>query len=82
MQEEDPSFWNVKGKEALISALNMKPNMHRANNLILFLGDGKFCITVFILYGDILYIVFNFSTKLSEYIPNIVKILFALLFYY
>lgn len=26
---------------------------------------------LFILYGDILYIVFNFSTKLSEYIPNI-----------
>ncbi|XP_057181990.1 intestinal-type alkaline phosphatase [Triplophysa rosa] len=46
VKEEDPSFWNVKGKEALHSALNMKPNMHRAKNLILFLGDGMGISTV------------------------------------
>ncbi|XP_056614201.1 intestinal-type alkaline phosphatase [Triplophysa dalaica] len=46
VKEEDPSFWNVKGKEALHLALNMKPNMHRAKNLILFLGDGMGISTV------------------------------------
>ncbi|KAB5559033.1 hypothetical protein PHYPO_G00024190 [Pangasianodon hypophthalmus] len=46
VEEEDPRFWNIKGKEALISALSLKPNVHRAKNLILFLGDGMGVSTV------------------------------------
>lgn len=42
-EEEDPRFWNVKGKEALLTALEIKANLHKAKNLILFLGDGKTC---------------------------------------
>ncbi|KAG9330218.1 hypothetical protein JZ751_026088, partial [Albula glossodonta] len=44
--EEDPRFWNVKGKEALRKALTLQPNPHRAKNLILFLGDGMGIATV------------------------------------
>uniref|UniRef100_A0A4W4FRS1 alkaline phosphatase n=1 Tax=Electrophorus electricus TaxID=8005 RepID=A0A4W4FRS1_ELEEL len=39
-EEQDPQFWNVKAQQALVSALAVKPNVHRAKNLILFLGDG------------------------------------------
>ncbi|KAJ8356815.1 hypothetical protein SKAU_G00196090 [Synaphobranchus kaupii] len=46
VEEEDPNFWNVKGKEALKKALDLKPNPHRAKNLILFLGDGMGIATV------------------------------------
>ncbi|XP_036442473.1 intestinal-type alkaline phosphatase [Colossoma macropomum] len=46
VEEEDPRFWNVKGKDALIAALSLKPNVHRAKNLILFLGDGMGVSTV------------------------------------
>uniref|UniRef100_A0AAR2K8P8 alkaline phosphatase n=1 Tax=Pygocentrus nattereri TaxID=42514 RepID=A0AAR2K8P8_PYGNA len=46
LEEEDPLFWNVKGKEALIAALSLKPNVQRAKNLILFLGDGMGISTV------------------------------------
>ncbi|KAJ8393168.1 hypothetical protein AAFF_G00068510 [Aldrovandia affinis] len=46
VEEEDPRFWNVKGKEALRRALNLQPNPHRAKNLILFLGDGMGIATV------------------------------------
>ncbi|XP_053368943.1 intestinal-type alkaline phosphatase [Clarias gariepinus] len=46
VEEEDPRFWNIKGKDALISALSQKPNIHRARNLILFLGDGMGVSTV------------------------------------
>ncbi|KAI5101194.1 intestinal-type alkaline phosphatase precursor, partial [Silurus meridionalis] len=46
VEEEDPRFWNIKGKEAIISALSLKPNVHRAKNLILFLGDGMGISTV------------------------------------
>uniref|UniRef100_A0A8C9TEV1 alkaline phosphatase n=1 Tax=Scleropages formosus TaxID=113540 RepID=A0A8C9TEV1_SCLFO len=45
-EEQDPSFWNVKGQEALRVALDLKPNVHRAKNLILFLGDGMGVTTV------------------------------------
>ncbi|XP_041912700.1 intestinal-type alkaline phosphatase [Alosa sapidissima] len=45
-EEEDPRFWNVKGKEALLTALEIKPNLHKAKNLILFLGDGMGITTV------------------------------------
>ncbi|XP_035277801.1 intestinal-type alkaline phosphatase [Anguilla anguilla] len=46
VEEEDPNFWNVKGKEALRKALNLKPNPYQAKNLILFLGDGMGIATV------------------------------------
>ncbi|KAI2650138.1 alkaline phosphatase-like protein [Labeo rohita] len=45
-EEQNPNFWHVKGKEALHTALSMTPNMHRAKNLILFLGDGMGISTV------------------------------------
>ncbi|XP_062411953.1 intestinal-type alkaline phosphatase [Sardina pilchardus] len=45
-EEEDARFWNVKGKEALLTALEIKPNLHTAKNLILFLGDGMGVTTV------------------------------------
>uniref|UniRef100_A0A3B1IQW0 alkaline phosphatase n=1 Tax=Astyanax mexicanus TaxID=7994 RepID=A0A3B1IQW0_ASTMX len=35
------TFWNAKGKEALVTALSLKHNFHLAKNLILFLGDGE-----------------------------------------
>lgn len=34
------SYWNNKAKQALFTALNVKPNLHQAKNSILFLGDG------------------------------------------
>ncbi|XP_052445281.1 intestinal-type alkaline phosphatase-like isoform X1 [Carassius gibelio] len=45
-EEQNPDFWYVKGKEALHTSLSMKPNLHRAKNLILFLGDGMGISTV------------------------------------
>ncbi|XP_066503164.1 alkaline phosphatase-like [Hoplias malabaricus] len=45
-EEENPQFWNNKGKEALNTALSLKPIAHRAKNLILFLGDGMGVSTV------------------------------------
>ncbi|XP_010897006.1 intestinal-type alkaline phosphatase [Esox lucius] len=45
-REVHPSFWNNKGKQALHSALSLKPNVHRAKNSILFLGDGMGIPTV------------------------------------
>uniref|UniRef100_A0A8C1X5T6 alkaline phosphatase n=1 Tax=Cyprinus carpio TaxID=7962 RepID=A0A8C1X5T6_CYPCA len=45
-EEQNPNFWYVKGKEALHTSLSMKPNLHRAKNLILFLGDGMGISTV------------------------------------
>ncbi|KAJ8374315.1 hypothetical protein SKAU_G00048950 [Synaphobranchus kaupii] len=46
VEEEKPHFWNVKGKESLSRALNLQPNLHRAKNLILLLGDGMGISTV------------------------------------
>ncbi|XP_064186092.1 intestinal-type alkaline phosphatase-like [Anguilla rostrata] len=46
VEEESPHFWNTKGKEALSRALNLQPNLHRAKNLVLFLGDGMGVSTV------------------------------------
>ncbi|XP_062306551.1 intestinal-type alkaline phosphatase [Osmerus eperlanus] len=39
-EEQHPSYWNNKAKQALQKALDVKPNLHQAKNLILFLGDG------------------------------------------
>ncbi|KAJ7993449.1 hypothetical protein DPEC_G00272550 [Dallia pectoralis] len=44
--EVHPSFWNNKGKQALHKALGLTPNVHRAKNSILFLGDGMGIPTV------------------------------------
>uniref|UniRef100_A0A8B9L0K3 alkaline phosphatase n=1 Tax=Astyanax mexicanus TaxID=7994 RepID=A0A8B9L0K3_ASTMX len=41
VEEQNPQFWNAKGKEALVTALSLKHNFHLAKNLILFLGDGE-----------------------------------------
>ncbi|XP_055073557.2 intestinal-type alkaline phosphatase [Misgurnus anguillicaudatus] len=46
VEEEKPNFWNVRGKSAIHEALSMKPNIRRAQNLILFLGDGMGISTV------------------------------------
>ncbi|XP_052395134.1 alkaline phosphatase-like [Carassius gibelio] len=45
-KEQKADFWYVKGKDALRTSLSMKPNPHRAKNLILFLGDGMGISTV------------------------------------
>uniref|UniRef100_A0A8C6Q5B1 alkaline phosphatase n=1 Tax=Nothobranchius furzeri TaxID=105023 RepID=A0A8C6Q5B1_NOTFU len=45
-EELHASYWNNKGKQALHTALNNQPNVRRAKNLILFLGDGMGVPTV------------------------------------
>ncbi|XP_029355290.1 intestinal-type alkaline phosphatase isoform X1 [Echeneis naucrates] len=45
-EELHANYWNVKGKQALQTALSMQPNVHQAKNLILFLGDGMGVPTV------------------------------------
>lgn len=39
--EADPSYWNEQAKKTLDHALKLKPQIHRAKNIILFLGDGE-----------------------------------------
>ncbi|XP_069008994.1 intestinal-type alkaline phosphatase [Embiotoca jacksoni] len=48
IQEEElhADYWNNKGKQSLHTALNIQPNLHKAKNLILFLGDGMGVPTV------------------------------------
>ncbi|KAI4881341.1 hypothetical protein NFI96_001649 [Prochilodus magdalenae] len=46
VEEENPQFWNTKGKDALQKALSLKPSVYQAKNLILFLGDGMGVSTV------------------------------------
>lgn len=45
-EELHASYWNNKGKQALYTALNVQPNLHKAKNAILFLGDGMGITTV------------------------------------
>uniref|UniRef100_A0A672J7V4 alkaline phosphatase n=1 Tax=Salarias fasciatus TaxID=181472 RepID=A0A672J7V4_SALFA len=40
------SYWNNKAKQSLHEAMQMQRNVHRANNMILFLGDGMGVPTV------------------------------------
>lgn len=40
-EERHASYWNNKGSQALHNALNVKHNVQRAKNIILFLGDGE-----------------------------------------
>ncbi|KAM3876367.1 intestinal-type alkaline phosphatase [Diretmus argenteus] len=45
-EELHARYWNNKGKQALDTALNMKPNLNTAKNVILFLGDGMGVTTI------------------------------------
>ncbi|XP_073332801.1 alkaline phosphatase-like [Pagrus major] len=45
-EELHPDYWNNKAKQALYTAMNAQPNIHKAKNLILFLGDGMGIPTV------------------------------------
>ncbi|XP_037530497.1 alkaline phosphatase, intestinal, tandem duplicate 1 isoform X2 [Nematolebias whitei] len=44
--EKEPSYWDSQAKAALDAALKLRPQEHRAKNLILFLGDGMGVSTV------------------------------------
>ncbi|KAK7889806.1 hypothetical protein WMY93_025366 [Mugilogobius chulae] len=45
-EELHASYWNNKAKQSLHTALNIQPNLHKAKNVILFLGDGMGVPTV------------------------------------
>ncbi|XP_028443736.1 intestinal-type alkaline phosphatase [Perca flavescens] len=45
-EELHASYWNNKARQALHTALNVQPNIHKAKNIILFLGDGMGVPTV------------------------------------
>uniref|UniRef100_UPI0037E83F7C intestinal-type alkaline phosphatase n=1 Tax=Semicossyphus pulcher TaxID=241346 RepID=UPI0037E83F7C len=45
-EELHASYWNNQGRQALHAALNVQRNVHKAKNLILFLGDGMGITTV------------------------------------
>ncbi|CAB1314351.1 unnamed protein product [Coregonus sp. 'balchen'] len=45
-KERDPAYWNAQAKETLQAALRLRPRLHRAKNIILFLGDGMGVSTV------------------------------------
>ncbi|XP_077204218.1 intestinal-type alkaline phosphatase 1-like [Paroedura picta] len=40
VEEENPAFWDHKAAVAIQESLSLRPQHHRAKNLILFLGDG------------------------------------------
>ncbi|XP_049321617.1 alkaline phosphatase, intestinal, tandem duplicate 1 [Astyanax mexicanus] len=44
--ETDPSFWNDQARRTLEDALKLRPRVHRAKNIILFVGDGMGVSTV------------------------------------
>ncbi|KAM3619103.1 uncharacterized protein V6R79_003043 [Siganus canaliculatus] len=46
VEELQANYWNTKAKQALFTALNVQPNVRKAKNLILFLGDGMGVPTV------------------------------------
>ncbi|NWU04312.1 PPBI phosphatase, partial [Urocynchramus pylzowi] len=39
-EEEKPSFWYTQAAAAIDASLNLQPRIHKAKNLIIFLGDG------------------------------------------
>ncbi|XP_063851589.1 alkaline phosphatase-like isoform X2 [Scylla paramamosain] len=43
---EDQAYWNTKGQEALERQLQVRPQLRKAKNIILFLGDGMSISTV------------------------------------
>ncbi|KAL6469539.1 hypothetical protein MHYP_G00230630 [Metynnis hypsauchen] len=40
--EADPSFWNDQARRTLEDALKLQPRVHRAKNIILFVGDVSY----------------------------------------
>ncbi|KAM9316574.1 LOW QUALITY PROTEIN: alkaline phosphatase-like [Gastrophryne carolinensis] len=44
--EKTPKYWNEKAKETLLTALNRSPNINKAKNLVMFLGDGMGVSTI------------------------------------
>ncbi|KAM8953078.1 alkaline phosphatase-like [Pelodytes ibericus] len=44
--EKTAKFWNDKGRESVKKAINMKPIIRKAKNLIMFLGDGMGVSTI------------------------------------
>ncbi|XP_073482580.1 alkaline phosphatase-like [Aquarana catesbeiana] len=44
--EKIPKFWNDNARESLIAALNLNPNVNKAKNLIMLLGDGMGVATI------------------------------------
>ncbi|XP_071995660.1 alkaline phosphatase-like [Engystomops pustulosus] len=44
--EKTPKFWNDQARETLQAALHLKPNVNKAKNLIMFLGDGMGVTTI------------------------------------
>ncbi|XP_068445809.1 intestinal-type alkaline phosphatase-like [Clinocottus analis] len=45
-EELHASYWNNKAKASLDAALNVKPNLYKAKNVVFFLGDGMGIPTV------------------------------------
>ncbi|XP_077463818.1 alkaline phosphatase-like [Stigmatopora argus] len=45
-EELHATYWNNKARQSLHTALNIQPNVHKAKNIILFLGDGMGVTTV------------------------------------
>lgn len=43
---ESPDMWYLQGQQSLRDAIMLKPNTHRAKNIILFVGDGMGVSTV------------------------------------
>lgn len=41
LSELRTDFWNNKGRQALFTAMNVQPNIKKAKNMILFIGDGE-----------------------------------------
>lgn len=41
LRELRTDFWNNKGRQALFKAMNVQPNIRKAKNMILFIGDGE-----------------------------------------
>ncbi|XP_040205618.1 alkaline phosphatase, tissue-nonspecific isozyme-like isoform X1 [Rana temporaria] len=44
--EKIPKFWNDNARETLMAALNLNPNVNKAKNLIMLLGDGMGVSTI------------------------------------
>lgn len=40
--EKEPAYWDAQARDTLDAALKLRPREHRAKNIILFLGDGRY----------------------------------------
>ncbi|KAK1805851.1 hypothetical protein P4O66_012901, partial [Electrophorus voltai] len=45
-EEAEPFYWNEQAKKSLDEALRLRPHVHRAKNIVLFVGDGMGVSTV------------------------------------